>query len=296
MLIVYLEKSGHMVLYIAPRMELYVKLSALGLYAASVYQVYLAVTTWRGAAPDCECEHDHTPSRSLFKNIIIYGLFILPLGLGFILPNETMNSTMAAKKGVNLNSASQIEIKAESKPDDDDNTRINNSTEDDLSVIPDSKPVKDPAPGSLDALFPSDSFTEMYANHAKTIYHQPVIEVSEKRYIETITTLDLYMDAFQGKKVSLSGFVFRGEGMEANQFAVSRFSLQCCSADAAPFGILAEFPEAKLYADDEWLQVEGVLSKAVLNDIEIMKLNITKVVKIEAPKTPYVYPDLEFGT
>lgn len=86
LLIAYLDYTNELVLYIASRMELYVKLSAIGLYAAAIYQIYAALQKRIGNhPPDCECEMEH--SSSLFKNTIIYGLFILPLLLGFFVPS-----------------------------------------------------------------------------------------------------------------------------------------------------------------------------------------------------------------
>jgi len=95
MLIVFLVKSENILLYIAPRMVDYVKYSAIGLYAIAVYQVYLAIMHYFGKGASCECEH--LPSRSLFKNVIMYGLLIFPLLFGFLLPNATMGCSLAAK-------------------------------------------------------------------------------------------------------------------------------------------------------------------------------------------------------
>lgn len=96
--ILYLDQTGEMALYIAPKMEVYVKLSALGLYAAAIYQVYAALQKRIGnQTPSCDCEHE--PSPSVFKNIIIYGLFIFPLLLGFLVPTGTLGSDIASKKG-----------------------------------------------------------------------------------------------------------------------------------------------------------------------------------------------------
>jgi Predicted membrane protein len=100
-LILYLDRLGQLPLYIAPRMELYVKLSAIVLNAAAVHQVFLALGRKPHSA-DCEdCghdhshhnhdhhdhhDHDHDHSMSLLKSIVVYGLFLLPLLLGFLLP------------------------------------------------------------------------------------------------------------------------------------------------------------------------------------------------------------------
>ncbi|WP_424766419.1 DUF1980 domain-containing protein [Paenibacillus sp. sgz302251] len=97
MFIVYLDRTGEMRLYIAPHMELYIKLSALGLYAAAIYQVYAALQKRMGKqTPSCVCEQEHEPSSSIFKNILIYSIFIFPLLLGFLVPTGTLGSAFAA--------------------------------------------------------------------------------------------------------------------------------------------------------------------------------------------------------
>lgn len=87
--IVFLDRSGDMLLYVEPNMVLYVKISALGLYAAAIYQIYAAIQKRIGnTAPSCDCEHDHSPS--VLKSILVYGLFIIPLLLGFLVPNGAL--------------------------------------------------------------------------------------------------------------------------------------------------------------------------------------------------------------
>lgn len=98
-LIIYLDRLGQLPIYLAPRMELYVKLSAIVLNAAAVHQAFLALRV-KSHSNDCmECSHDHSHhhhdhnhdhdhdhSMSPIKSILVYGLFLLPLLLGFLLP------------------------------------------------------------------------------------------------------------------------------------------------------------------------------------------------------------------
>lgn len=147
----------------------------------------------------------------------------------------------------------------------------------------------------LDALFPSDPFTEVYAKYAKEIYTHDVIQVPDDIYIETLTTLDLFVDSFQGKTVELVGFIYRTEQMAQNQFVVGRFAVSCCSADASPYGIFSEFPKAAEYANDQWVKVTGTIGKINWNDAEIMKIDVSRIDKVEAPAEPYVYTNYDFG-
>lgn len=280
MLIVYLDRTGEMILYIAPRMELYVKLSAIGLYAAAIYQVYAALQKRMGNnEPGCDCEHE--PSPSIFKNIVIYGLFIFPLLLGFLLPTGTLGSALAAKKGINLSGSAAVER--------------NVSQTDASSPPPPPTEQKELAAGSsIDSLFPYDEYTEAHAVYGKKLYTQTLITVPEKQFIETLTTLDLYREAFIGKEVEITGFVYREEDMGTERFAVSRFAMNCCSADALPYGLMISWPKAMNYADDEWVSVKGTLTTSTYLDNEILTLEVVKLERIKAPESPYVYPDLDF--
>jgi putative membrane protein len=276
-----LVRTDKILLYIAPRMVDYVKWSAVGLYAIAVYQLYQTVRTLFGKpSAVCDCghdhDHDHMPSRSLLKNSAVYGIFIFPLLLAFLLPDTSMGSSLAAKKGMNLSSSSSVKKDTPAAPADQ---------------AAEGKAVTDSS-----ELFPADKFTQHYAKHAAALYQQDVIKVPEDIYIETLTTVDLYLDRFVGKKLELTGFVYRTEEMKSNQFVVGRFSIQCCSADAAPFGVLIEYDRAQTYADDSWVTVTGTIGKTKFNDVDIMVLKVEKVAKAAVPAVQYVYPNYDFGT
>ncbi|MBD2845668.1 TIGR03943 family protein [Paenibacillus sp. IB182496] len=290
MLILHLVRSGDLGLYIAPRMAGYVKLSALGLYAAAVYQLYAALQLWlgrrgAGSAYDCGCGHDHAPSASLWKNALLYGLFVFPLALGFLLPDTIMGSTLAAKKGVSFAGAHNVERAAQPAATPQP-TAAPEVPEQDIAA------PQDP----LDAKFPADVYTETYAAHAKKLYLQEqAIAVPEQQFIETLTTLDLYRQHFVGKTVVVSGFVYREPAMPKDWLAVSRFAMNCCSADSLPYGIMLRADEAGSYDADSWIEVSGRLGLDEYGGNEIMILEATRIAPIAAPESPYVYPDYEFG-
>lgn len=306
MYIVYLVRTNNILYYIAPRMVDYIKWSSVGFYAMAVYQVYVGVNTLlQKKAEACGCEHDHLPSRSVAKNTMIYGLFIFPLLLGFLLPDSSMGASLAAKKGMNLSSSSTIKKGTEaplaSAPSPTP-TAVPSSTPDSVgNAAPEPAGVQSGAKAStasdakLNELFKADKFTEIYADYGKKLYQSDIITVKEDSYIETLTTVDLYLDNFIGKKLELDGFVYRQDNMNDKQFVVGRFAIQCCSADAAPFGVLVEYDRAKMLETDAWVHAVGTIQKTKFNDTDIMMLKLEKFSKIEKPQTEYVYPNYEFG-
>jgi uncharacterized repeat protein (TIGR03943 family) len=293
MLIVYLVKTDNLVLYIAPRMMNYVKWSAVALYAVGIYEVWLALKTFWGKISSCDC--DHPPSRSVLKNTVVYGLFVFPLLLGFLLPNSTLGTAMAAKKGMNLSSSQSIRKES--------STAAPSSEPQPAAPQAGAQPAADASAAGTDVsdaklneMFKADKFTEPYAEMGKKLYRQPQLSVSEPWYIETLNTVDLYLDQFVGKRMEISGFVYRQDGMKDNQFVVGRFAVSCCSADASPFGVLVEYDRAKSWANDTWVKVSGTLQKTTFEDQDIMMLKVDSVTKLDTPKDKqYVYPNPDFG-
>ena len=95
-LIVKLAQNERLHYYIAPRTEIYVKLAAFGLFAIAVFQVYLALRAYEEKKLDCGC--NHTPTPSFLKNVLTYGLFILPLSLGFFTQDTLLGSGITSLK------------------------------------------------------------------------------------------------------------------------------------------------------------------------------------------------------
>lgn len=276
-------------------MQFIVKLSALGLYAVAAQQLYSAIRTGFEKAdehPVCDCNHEMPATWG--KSLLLYGWFAIPLVIGFAVPDGLLGSSMASAKGVQF-TPQQIVKPYESSP----SGATPNDRKDQNEPIADKKRVA-PSPSELseaaiDLMFPTDEFTESYAAFGKRLVRQDVVEVTEKQFIETLTTIDLYRTAFIGKTIKLSGFVYREDKMGRTQFGVSRFAINCCSADASPYGIMATYGRADTLETDEWVTVTGKLGTTSYNGIEIIDIDVSKIVKIAPPDDPYVSPDLDFG-
>ncbi|MBW5447494.1 TIGR03943 family protein [Cohnella sp. CFH 77786] len=294
--IIRLVRLDTLTLYIAPRMTIYVKLAAMGLYLVAAVQLYQAFRAWQGQKDAAACDCEHPPSESFWRSAAVYTLFAVPLLVGFITPDTTIGSAMAGKKGMNLSAASAV------KP----TNGVVPAPAASPSKAPPVEPSAEPNGGessagkpadNLDALFPSDQFSEAYANYGKRIYRQPAIEVTEKSFMEILTTLDMFLDNFVGKKLTISGFVYRDETIAKDRFVLGRFAVQCCTADALPYGIMVSSGNlnANAYPNDTWLRITGTLEKTDYNGNQIMGLKLEKAEKIKPASDPYVYPDLDFG-
>lgn len=221
------------------------KAAAIGFYFLAVLQLYAAFRSWWGRAKnECGCTDCNPVSTSRAANGVFYSLFAIPLLLGLLLPDVAMNSNLAAKKGVSLTG-----------------NKLPTST------------VSDP----LDTLFPHDEYSEDLAKLGKKLYKKDFISIGEKGFMEIISSMDFYMENFMGKKVDISGFVYRENDMKEDQFVVSQFAVQCCSADAAPYGLMVESAAGKELKKDTWVKITGILEKTNYNGNEITKIHASKI-------------------
>ncbi|MNZ76587.1 hypothetical protein D3C78_951000 [compost metagenome] len=253
----YLSRSGSLHYYIAPDMEIWIAYSTLPLAIMSLGLAYQALFHKESTLCDCE----RPLSVSIFKNVTMYGLFLFPLLLGILLPDQALGSMAAAKKGMTLGS-----------------------------------PVL--ASEQLDTMFKSpDKYNVEFAEVAKAIYRQEVIEVKPEAYSEIIGAIELFKEQFVGKTIKISGFVYDDPSSnQKHEFILGRFLVQCCTADANPFGVLitwdpSSYSLANTLQKDSWIEVQGVLETLQRDGKEIIAVSATSINPIPRPDTPYVYPN-----
>lgn len=264
--------------------------------------------------------HDHIPRHFHWKQAVAYSLLFFPLLLAVVLPEKALSGEIAAKKGMNLSSGAQIQEKRADaladlgsglhSPDgsgDGTNTDWNPYLTDPEFANPANRPnvtgVKQPdgttiygGTKGVPPFLSTGEYDADFAMFASIIYKRDVIRVEEKRFMEYLTTFDLFLNEFVGKKVELSGFVFREEKMGPEQFIVGRLALQCCSADATPYGIMArsDKDQTARLTDNSWVRVTGEIGKVNYAGAQILELQVLDVTPIDEPSRQYVYPNYNF--
>ncbi|AIQ46380.1 hypothetical protein R70723_11210 [Paenibacillus sp. FSL R7-0273] len=250
--IAHLSQQDALHYYVAPKLARWIRLCPvpLALMAASLGLQAL----FGKSSALCDCEHQLP--RSMLKSTALYGLFLFPLLLGFLLPDRALGSAAAARKGVSLTYIS-------------------------------------PEEGSGERFTASNPYQEEFAELAGRLYKQPVITVHPEIFSETFGAIDLYKKQFEGKQIKVSGFLYKGEGTDGSSFAVSRFLVQCCTADATPFGILLDPKTQISLPADTWIEVQGKLHIAQYQGKEVIRITAERVTPILQPATPYVYSNAD---
>lgn len=290
-LLAYLILTERLSHYLAPRLHMFSYVTLGILVVLTVISIRQAMV---GAnAYDCDCEDGHKIPRSTWSSLIVYGLFVLPLAMGFLMPDKILGSAVAEKRGISLLSndvrkLAEVTASAEQPPDETKGETADQSVE---------QEKKEEPPAALNDEQIRQKFSlngfDFYTDMAVMLYKQPVIDLSEKVFLDGLTTMELHAKEFAGKELETLGFVYKQPEFTKEQFVVARFSVSCCTADASVFGILVENEQASKWARDSWVKVRGKLELRTVDGYDMLVLKANRIEPVQAPKDPYVYYSYE---
>ncbi|WP_440109080.1 TIGR03943 family putative permease subunit [Paenibacillus sp. QZ-Y1] len=276
--IIHLNTNDSLHYYLAPTMQ------RLLLCCPIPFLFIAVIMAWHGlfgrSLIHCDCEH---PSPSgWIRNSLVYGLIVIPLLLGFLLPDRALGSSMASQKGMSLSYAPPEIRRKEPLPDAvkiDIKDRTKNTTANESSV-----------PATKVQFVPPDEYSREFAELAEKLYAESIIKVYPEIFSETLGAIDMFQRQFAGKDISLTGFVYRDKSMDhESHFALGRFLVMCCPADAAPFGVMIHISDADSFPTDSWVQINGRIGSAQVNGKDTIEIRATKVTPVSEPPTPYIY-------
>jgi putative membrane protein len=91
------------------------------------------------------------------------------------------------------------------------------------------------------------------------------------------------MGIVEGMPIELTGFVTHPPESPEDGFALTRFYVSCCAADAIPYSVMVI--EESDFSDDTWLNIAGNI-QLVGDQFAVVA---SRVERIDAPKDPYLY-------
>lgn len=96
---------------------------------------------------------------------------------------------------------------------------------------------------------------------------------------------------YVGKTVKIRGFtMMKGDFIPKGLFAIGKYSINCCAADAGYIGMFAKY-DISLVEDNTWYEIEGILEKGIDNDgYDILLINVININKLDIEEEQYVYP------
>ncbi|MET3320637.1 UNVERIFIED_ORG: putative membrane protein [Peribacillus simplex] len=263
-LFMHLHASGNISKYI--NME-YSYVSQIAIYILAIFTLmgsYLYLK--EGVQEECEeCHqgHDHSHENKVWKKILTYSLFLIPIFTGLFLPVATMDSNIVEKKGFHF-----------PVYDDTDEYSQHQFLQPDTSLY-----------------YGKDDYLTLMDQSLKSLVEHNRIHLTDENYLTDLEAIYYSPGKFTGKQITLTGFSYNSEDVAKNQVFLFRFGIIHCVADSGAFGMLIEFPEGMNPKNDEWYSVTGELETIYYQPFKktIPILKVSSYNKTVEPKDPYVY-------
>lgn len=279
-----LHITGDITKYINPKYDYMSKMAAIFFFVLLLIQV---TRIWQEKhthhACSSRCNHDHGNSHWSLRRIVSYSVVAFPIVTGFMIPPATLDSSIAANKGFLLPQDSNegqggaertsLLEGAESLVEKED---IDIYSSEHIPLPNENYLSEEEFDGKLQLLQKSESI-QMTEDMFSTYYAE--INDNPKSYI--------------GKRIKMSGFVFKEEGLSSNQLVISRFLITHCIADASIIGFLTEFNGADTIEEDAWVEIEGVIEVGKYNGYDLPLLKATSLNVVKEPSETYIYPVLK---
>jgi uncharacterized repeat protein (TIGR03943 family) len=95
-------------------------------------------------------------------------------------------------------------------------------------------------------------------------------------------------EAGVGQRVRATGLVIRSGALGRNEFALLRYTIAHCVADARPLSLLVVTAADSGWASDQWVEVEGVLGSRERHGDRLVSIEASRVVPVAEPSNPYI--------
>jgi uncharacterized repeat protein (TIGR03943 family) len=109
----------------------------------------------------------------------------------------------------------------------------------------------------------------------------------------TILEIFLNPNFYNGQRVIVTGMILRDDQLKPHfggrDTAVYRFLINCCAADALPLAIALDSDQAGAFANDQWVQVDGIFDLQQINGKPVPMVSQARIKPVEAPAVPYLF-------
>ena len=246
-IIIYVLLSDSIKNYLAPQMQIYLKLSILPLFIMGVVLYSIK------------------KDKDEFKVSDL--ILILPIILLFMSGDGRLTMTLANNRMNNYNDRKNTTVVEEKVINE---VPLEEVTEDEIDTID---------------------------NNSNYDFSNTYFDVSDSTYdgLANYITYVAKSDTYEGKTIRVKGFTITEEDYIPNgYFAIGKYSVSCCAADATFVGFIAKNKKIK---NNTWYEIEGVLVKDKDKlGYDILAIDVINIKEIDGnSEEQYVYPCYAYG-
>jgi uncharacterized repeat protein (TIGR03943 family) len=92
-----------------------------------------------------------------------------------------------------------------------------------------------------------------------------------------------------GQSVRVTGMVMTSSALEPSEFAVVRYAIVHCVADARPVALLVVAPAPVTVQSDQWVQIDGELTSRTREGDRLVTIVARRITPIAEPNNPYLF-------
>jgi putative membrane protein len=249
--------TGQIQQLIAPKMFPFIYFAMSTLFILGVIQI------WRSDGKEnavcCGC--DHHERKHPFQSLIVCVLFIVPVITGLMFSGQVLDSSVAAKRGV------QMGRQTENNGSSDDETKYS---------------IEMYGNGIEEKPMNKKQLKEALISTKKVVF-------TNENYLAILEIIHNNVKQFIGKEIELEGFIYREPDFVKEKAVIARFVVTCCVADASVYGMLASGEQLKQLNHDEWVKVTGIIDKTNYKGNILPCIKIKTVKKVKQPNDPYIH-------
>lgn len=262
----YLIFTGKYLLFVRPRMKIY-------LYFSAIVMIVWAISCFR-----------RIPIPQYKMRLNRFLVLVIPM-IAMFLPYTAIKASQVSISSSVQNDQtdtqqSDAEITQNSQQNAADNSTDNNQQSTDAAsqnnTQQNSQGQTAPSTQSYKVKVPSGLDTE-----------NKTITITDEEFYQWILQLNYYPDKYDGYTLHIHGTVYREDTMKENEFSVTRLVMSCCVADVVNCGPLCFYDNASELTQDAWVNVTGTYH---YDKHKGMELTVTEIEDAEPSEDEYVYP------
>nr|WP_286672867.1 TIGR03943 family protein [Anaeromonas gelatinilytica] len=272
-------QSGRVLKYVHPRNVLFIKFAVIAMVLISFFLI-----------PEV-----FKPQRIRVNSMPLL-FFVLPLIMAFLLPAQSFNS--------NSISYGDLKLERNSRNIDDSEKKIeySNKSEDKEDIyIDEYSDTKDQSiVDSNDSEYKEDTYVDEYSdtenesiidsNEDELQLIDGTIIMDSDNYVRWMQEIYENIEKYNGNKIQVTGFVFKDDQFNDNEFVPARMMMVCCAADVQPVGFLCRYENEVELETDTWVKVHGTITKDGFKGNDIPIIEADKVENTAKPEVDYVFP------
>ncbi len=239
--------------FLAPQMQMYIKLSIIPMLLIGLVMLFNNKVNYKFKISDL--------------------ILVLPLVLLIFAGDGRLTSSFASSRITNLNTENRT--KSEEK--------VEAKKEEEIIELPKSEEKKEEVK--------EEPTEENINNYDFSNVDFDIVDASYSELSNYITFAPK-ADKFKGQTIRVRGFALKKASyLPDGYFAIGKYAISCCAADAGFTGFIAKYDNNKI-TTDKWYEVEGILEKGKDKDgYNIMYINVINIKEISSKgEEQYVYP------